>query len=547
MCLKQSVTAIVIALMSGCSGLKEEADLILTGGRVYTVDETFQTAGAIAVRGDRILDAGSTEEILGKYRSDRIRELEGAFVYPGWIDAHCHFVQYGLTLSNADLTGTVSVEEIIGRLKSHQTAHPGSWITGRGWDQNDWKVKEFPTRQMLDEHFPDIPVLLRRIDGHAAWVNTRALELAGVTSSSHVDGGSVLLAGGEPSGILIDKAISLVGSFVPKPTGEEVANAMLKAQDRCFRVGLTSVQDAGLSKNRVQLIDSLYNAGSLKIRINAWLSPTEENFLHFVQKGPFQTEQLTVNTVKLFADGALGSRGARMLEAYSDDPGNLGLRVNPLEKLEAHAKRAYAGNFIVATHCIGDAANREILRMYAGILGGKNDKRWRIEHAQIIHPDDFHYFGDFSIIPSVQTTHATSDMYWAEERVGPERIRGAYAYRQLIGQNGWLPNGSDFPVEEINPLYGFYAAVSRKDQSGYPEGGFGPGEALTREEALRAMTIWAAMAGREEHLKGSIEPGKLADLVITGRDLMTVPEEELFGIEVLATVSGGEVVFEKEQ
>ena len=273
------------------------------------------------------------------------------------------------------------------------------------------------------------------------------------------------------------------------------------------------------------------------------LSPSEENFTHYVEKGPYRTDHLSVNTIKLFTDGALGSRGALMISDYSDDAGNHGLLVTPLEEIEACSRRAYEHNFAVATHCIGDAANRETLKIYAGILGGKNDRRWRIEHAQIIHPDDFHYFGDYSIIPSVQSTHATSDMYWAVEWVGNERIKGAYAYKQLLEQNGWIPNGSDFPVEQINPLFGFYASVIRKDQAGYPGGGFQIENAISREEALRAMTIWAARAGFEEDLKGSIEPGKLADFVVTSGDLMTAPEAELFGIRVEATWSGGEEVY----
>jgi hypothetical protein len=281
--------------------------------------------------------------------------------------------------------------------------------------------------------------------------------------------------------------------------------------------------------------------------MNTWLSPTEENFTYFVEKGPYRTDYLSINTIKLYADGALGSRGALMIEPYSDDPGNSGLYVTPPELLERYCRRAYQSHFAVATHCIGDGANREILKIYASILGGKNDRRWRIEHAQVIHPDDFHYFGDFNIVPSVQTTHATSDMYWAEQRVGSERIKGAYAFRQLLEQNGWLPNGSDFPVEQINPLFGFYAGVVRKDQSGYPEKGFQIENALSREQALRAMTIWAARSGFEEDLKGSIEPGKLADLTVTTVDLMDAPGSELFRIKVLATYSGGELVYEREE
>ncbi len=538
------ISALIFLFQISCKTQKIQADLILSNGKVYTVDSEFSMAEAIAIKDQRIIALGSSKEILREYRADKIRDLKGNFVYPGWIDAHCHFFGYGMNLNAVDVTGTSSVEEIIELLKEFREAHPGTWITGRGWDQNDWEVKEFPDKSMLDKHFPDTPILLRRIDGHAAWANSPALEMAGVTAASRVEGGTVVLSKGEPNGILIDNAIGLVASIFPPASRSEMILALQQAEKNCFRVGLTSVHDAGLSKAVVQLIDSLQQAGALKIRMNTWLSPSEENFRYYVEKGPYRTDYLSVNTIKLFADGALGSRGARMIEAYSDDPGNLGLYVTPLEVLEEYCERAYQQNFAVATHCIGDGANRETLKIYARVLGGKNDRRWRIEHAQIIHPDDFHYFGDYNIVPSVQTTHATSDMYWAGDRVGSERLKGAYAYKQLLAENGWLPNGSDFPVEEINPLFGFYAGVVRKDQAAYPEGGFQMENAIGREEALRAMTIWAARSGFEEDLKGSIEAGKLADLVITDTDLMNAPEEELFGIRVLETYSGGELVYE---
>ena len=534
----------ILLIMISCNAQKKQADLILSNGKVYTVDKEFSTAEAIAIRDHRIVALGSSEKILEEFSAKEVRDLDGAFVYPGWIDAHCHFFGYGMNLNAVDVAGTTSVEEIIEVLKAYQEKHPGAWITGRGWDQNDWEVKEFPNKNMLDKHFPKSPILLRRIDGHAAWANSVALELAGVTANSKVGGGTVMLSQGEPNGILIDNAIGLVGSKIPAPTKADMIQALQQAEQNCFSVGLTSVQDAGLSKQVVLLIDSLHQAGALKIRMNTWLSPSEANFTHFVEKGPYQTDYLSINTVKLFTDGALGSRGARMIEAYSDDTGNLGLYVTPLEQLKEFCQRAYQNNFAVATHCIGDGANRETLKIYADILGEENDRRWRIEHAQIIHPDDFHYFGDYNIIPSVQTTHATSDMYWAEDRVGSERILGAYAYKQLLEQNGWLPNGSDFPVEQINPLFGFYAGVVRKDQSGFPEGGFQPENAISREQALRAMTIWAARSGKEEDLKGSIEVGKLADLVVTTSDLMSAPDDALFGIKVQSTYSGGELVYQ---
>jgi len=551
-----------IMTLVACTSSKKGVDLLVKDAIVYTVDDRFSTCTAFVVKDGRIVDTGSAEEMGKRYNAQETLSLEGKYVYPGWIDAHCHFVGYGKSLSAVDAAGTSSLEEIIVLLKKHQANRPESspdtWITGRGWDQNDWEVKEFPDRSMLDEHFPDTPILLRRIDGHAAWANTRALELAGVTAASKAKGGTVILKDGEPTGIFIDNAIDLVSSIVPESTEEQIVQALKDAQKNCFQVGLTSVNDAGLpmsgvklidrmhrSGEGVKLIDRMHRSGELKMRINAWLSPSKENYTHFVEKGPYRTDHLSVNTIKLFTDGALGSRGALMLEEYSDDHGNHGLLLTPLEKLEELSRRAYEHNFAIATHCIGDSANRETLKIYAEILGGKNDRRWRIEHAQIIHPDDFHYFGDYNIVPSVQSTHATSDMYWADERIGEERLKGAYAYKQLLEENGWIPNGSDFPVEQINPLFGFYAAVVRKDQAGYPDNGFQTENAITREEALRAMTIWAAKAAFEEDLKGSLEKGKLADFVVTSKDLMTAPEEELFNIKVDATYSGGEVVFKR--
>jgi predicted amidohydrolase YtcJ len=540
-----ALSIILFLIMISCNAQKSRADLLLTNGKVYTVDREFSIAEALAIRDHRIIAVGTSGEMLRKFNANEVVDLHGAFVYPGWIDAHCHFFGYGMSLNAVDLTGTGSVDEIISILLENRDKYEGSWITGRGWDQNDWEVQEFPDRYMLDQYFPDTPILLRRIDGHAAWVNSAALRIAGVTAGSRVEGGKVILSGGKPSGILVDNAIELVASSIPPSTDTDVVQALRQAEKNCFSVGLTSVYDAGLSKHVVQIIDSLQRTGSLKIRMNTMLSPSEENFTWFVEKGPHQTDYLSVNTIKLYTDGALGSRGARMIEPYSDDPGNYGLYVTPLDTLEKFCRRAYEHHFAVATHCIGEGANRETLRIYASILGGKNDRRWRIEHAQVIHPDDFHYFGDFNIIPSVQTTHATSDMYWAEERLGSERIKGAYAYRQLLEQNGWLPNGSDFPVEQINPLFGFYAGVVRKDQSGFPPEGFQTENAITREQALRAMTIWAARSGFEEDRKGSIEPGKLADLVVTSTDLMSAPDSELFRIKVQRTYSGGELVYDR--
>lgn len=539
------IPLVFAVLISGCTMNMAKVDLLVKDALIYTVDAEFSTVEAFVVKDGRIFDTGTSEEMSEKYKASTTLSLENHFIYPGWNDPHCHFTGYGLSLNQVDLSGTGSVKEIIERCKKFADENNPEWITGRGWDQNDWELKEFPTRQMLDEAFPDTPVLLRRIDGHAGWANSKALEMAGIDGETKIDGGDVLMADGKPTGILIDNGISLVSRIAPLPGEEETEKGLMMAQKNCFAVGLTSVNDAGLPTHEVQLIDSLQKAGLLKMRINVMLEPSESNFTHYIEKGIIQNDYLTVSTLKLYADGALGSRGARMIEEYSDDPGNKGLFVTPLEDLKVLAKRALGNDYQVAVHCIGDDANRQTLKIFAELLEGENDRRWRIEHAQIIHPDDFELFGKYNIIPSVQSTHATSDMYWAEDRIGPERINGAYSYKTLLAQNEWLPNGSDFPVEHINPLYGFYAAAIRKDQSGYPENGFRSEEGLTREEALRAMTIWAAKSCFEEEFKGSLENGKLADFVVTKEDIMTAGEKILPHIKVAYTYSGGEKVYEQ--
>jgi len=531
----------VIVLYSCLSDKK--ADIILHNGTIYTVDDSFSRAEALSVKNGKILAVGTSKDILQKFSADETVDLNGKYVYPGLIDAHCHFLGYGNSLLHADLSGTESFEEIIDILKKRQTACPSEWILGRGWDQNDWVVKEFPHRDQLDKAFPDKPVLLRRIDGHAAIANSEAMKRAGIDRSTIIKGGSLITEKGELTGVLVDNAIGLVGRIVPAPEEKDVVNALLQGEANCFAVGLTSVHDAGLGYRTIDLVDSLHKSGDLKMRIYAMLSPGKENYEHYMFKGIYKTDRLNVRSIKLFADGALGSRGALLLEPYSDDPGNVGLAVSTIEYLRDQCKLAYQNGYQVNTHCIGDSANRLVLGIYADILKGKNDLRWRIEHSQIIHPDDFRLFGDFSIIPSIQSTHATSDMYWADERLGVKRLKGAYAFRQLMEENGWIPNGSDFPVENINPLYGYYALSVRKDLSGYPENGFQAGNGLSRKDALRAMTIWAAKSAFEENEKGSLEPGKMADFIITEQDLLTMPEGDIPATVIYQTWLAGENVY----
>ncbi len=535
----------LLLILSACTGLKKEkADILVHNANIYTVHADNPSASAMVIRDGKFLEAGEYENLTQKYYAEKTIDLKDKFVYPGFIDAHCHFYGYCMNLRQVDLVGTQSFEEIIERLTTYNEENNPEWIVGRGWDQNDWEVKKFPSKEKLDETFPDKPVFLKRIDGHAAIANSKALNIAGVNKKTAIDGGKIITKNGEPTGVLIDNAAGLVSKHIPNPAREEKVNVLTEGADNCFGVGLTSVADAGLPYSSVQLMDSLQKAGDLKMQTYVMLSPTEKNFNQFVKKGVYKTDAMHIRSIKLFADGALGSRGACMLNPYSDDPDNTGFLVTPGEKLKKHAQFAYEHDYQVNTHAIGDSANRVVLNIYGEILGGKNDRRWRIEHSQVIHPDDFELFEKYSVIPAINTTHATSDMYWADERLGKERLKHAYAYKKLLKQNDWLCNGSDFPVEDINPMYGFYAAVARKDLKGYPEGGFQKENALNREQALKAMTIWAAQSCFEEESKGSIEKGKNADFVVTDRDIMTVEESKLPGTKVLKTFIGGEKVYE---
>ncbi len=533
----------ILSAMISCSN-KNQVDLIVTNANVYTVDNAFSKAESFAVKSGKIVAVGTESEILEKYTSSQVFNAEGKFVYPGFNDAHCHFNGYAVNLMQyADLRGTTSPEEIYERLKQHHEKFGGEWILGRSWDQNDWEVQEFPDKARLDELFPDIPVYLVRVDGHAGWCNSKTLKMAGVTADSKVSGGQVVMQNGQPTGILVDNAMGLVGEFIPEINTEQQEKGLLEAQANCFAAGLTSVTDCGLSKGTVLLMEKMQNQGELKIRINAMLNPSEENFETFVKNGPKQGERLVINTIKIYADGALGSRGALLLKEYSDDPGNSGLQIETQEYYDKICQLAYDNNFIVATHAIGDSANRLMLNTYGKFLKEKNDRRWRIEHSQIINPDDFKKFAEFSIVPSVQATHCTSDMSWAGERLGEERLKGAYAYQTLLNQNGWLPNGTDFPVENIEPLFTFFASVFRTDHTGWPEAGWHIEEGLSREQTLCSMTIWAAKASFEENQKGSIEPGKFADFVILDTDLMSAAPEDVLKAKIESTWVNGEKVY----
>jgi predicted amidohydrolase YtcJ len=541
--LKTPFCLIPVVFMCSCSPGKQRVDLIVHNAVIYTVDEAFSTMESMAINDGLIVATGKADDLFARYAAKETIDLQGAFVYPGFIDPHCHFFGYGSAFLSADLSGSTSLEEMIGRLKKHHQEHQSEWLTGRGWDQNIWPGQAFPNRYDLDKAFGDVPVLLTRIDGHAAVASSEALRRAQISSETRVAGGQVILLNGEPGGMLIDNAINLVRDLIPSPGREEEEQALINAQKELFAVGLTSVGDAGLDKDIIHLIDSMQKAGDLQMRVYAMLNPTQENYEAFLYNGIYQTSHLSVRSVKLFADGALGSRGAKLLEPYNDDPTAAGLLVETPEHMTRVAEKAYQYGYQVNTHCIGDSAVRLMLDIYGTLLPENNDLRWRIEHAQTVHPDDMHRFGKYGIIPSVQTTHATSDMLWAIDRLGEERLKTAYAYKQLLEQNGWLANGSDFPIEPINPLFGFYTAVARKDLQGLPAEGFQTENALSREQALRAMTIWAARAQFEENSKGSLEAGKMADFVVLPKDLMSIPEDHIPRLQVINTYLDGKLVF----
>ncbi len=527
--------------------MKKQAALILKNGTIYSVDSNFSVYSAMAIGKDgKILATGSDEQILQKYNADSVYDLGKQCVMPGFIDSHCHFYGYCIKLQTmANLKGSESFEEIIEILKKHDEQFKAEWITGRGWDQNDWKVKEFPDNSLLNKVFPDKPVVLVRIDGHAVIANNAAISKVNLTPSGLKNKNEAIYKNGKFTGVFLENTADLLKNAVPEVSINQIIKGFTKGQNDCFEVGLTTVADAGLTKKEVLLIDSLQKEGTLKMRIYAMLEPSKENLEHFVKKGIYKTDYLNIRSIKLYADGALGSRGACLLSTYSDDPGNQGILVTSSDTIKAICKIAYANGFQVNTHCIGDSANRGILTIYGSFLKSKNDKRWRIEHAQVIHPSDFQLFGKFSVIPAVQSTHATSDMYWAEQRLGKQRVKSAYAYKQLIEQNGWIPNGTDFPVEEINPIYTFYAAFARKDLKGFPINGYQAENALSRVEALRSITIWAAKACFEEKEKGSLEKGKFADFVVLDKDIMKINDTEVPLVKVIKTYLNGKLVFSK--
>jgi predicted amidohydrolase YtcJ len=544
--MRKFLPLLLLLAVVACKQQDFNADLLVKNAVVYTVDNNFSIAESFVVKGGKIVAVGKADSLEKKYKAHEIIDAGGKAVYPGFIDAHSHFYAYGLSLQEVNLVGTKSWEEIVDSVNVFARRNPEGWIIGRGWDQNSWKVKQFPNKAKLDALFPFRPVILTRIDGHALIANQAALNIAGIKPGQTIAGGEIETVKGKLTGILVDNAMGIVRRKIPEPSEQVTQAAFLDAQGNCFAEGLTTVSDCGLPYTMVNTIAQLQHKGVLKMRLYVMLSDKPENYDYLFKRGVFKTPGLDVRSFKMYADGALGSRGACLLQPYNDQKNWKGFLLSSQNHFEEVAKKVADKGFQLCTHAIGDSANRVILKIYASVLKGKNDRRWRIEHAQVLSPDDIHYFGDYSIIPSVQPAQATSDMRWAGSRLGNKRLKTAYAYKQLLEQNGWLPLGTDFPVENINPVYTFYAAVERKDLQGYPRGGFQPENAISRLEALKGMTIWAATANFEEKEKGSIEPGKYADFVILDNDIMKIKASELPDVKVLKTYINGEKVYEKK-
>ncbi len=517
--MKRIFVLVLMISMFSCS--KKSVELIVHNANIYTVDNQFGKAQAFAVNDGKFVSIGSDKDILKHYRAAYTLDARGQSIYPGFIDGHCHFVGYGETMVRyADLNGCTSFDEVLERLAKHNENNSSEWLLGRGWDQNLWEVKEFPANTELNKRFPDKKVLITRIDGHAVLVSDNVLNIIGLH--------------GKPKGLLIDNDADKAKAVVPPLDNEQRIKALKTSQRDCFAHGLTGVTDAGLDIRSIALIDSLQQQGILKMKVNAMINPDDETMDYFMKFGVIEKERLTVRSVKIYADGALGSRGARLLEPYSDEPENQGLIVEDEAFYDHVCEKAYDAGYQVCCHAIGDGGVHMILNEYAKFLKGPNDLRWRIEHSQVVDPHDFAFYKKYNIIPSIQATHCTSDMPWAEDRLGSERVKNAYAYRTLLDQNGWLINGTDFPIEHVSPIKTFYSSVARKHLTD---------NKLSREEALKSMTIWAAKGYFAEDRKGSIEVGKEADFVILSDDIMTIEDEKIPEVKVVNTFINGEMVY----
>ncbi|MCX5767723.1 MAG: amidohydrolase [Gemmatimonadetes bacterium] len=550
------ILAFLVAAAPLVAQQKPTADLIVTNARVYTVDDAHPLADAIAVRGGRVLFVGDTRGALAlRGPQTRVIDLDGRTVIPGMVDAHGHVSGLGSALAIVDLTGASSYDEIIARVVAKaKSAQPGQWITGRGWDQNRWGDTRFPTHDKLTAAVPNNPVLLQRVDGHAYLANKKAMDAAQLSAATKDPSGGHMErdANGAPAGVFVDNAMGLVTRVLPRTTRDDEKKQILAAIAEAQRWGLTGVHDAGSSAQVLDIYEELGKAGQMNFRMYAMISGGREESAvvdQWLARGPqsgLYDGTLWVRSIKLYADGALGSRGAALLDPYTDDPHNNGLLVSPPAFIQEIAIKALKAGFQVNTHAIGDRGNRVSLDAYEAALKAVPvaDHRFRVEHAQILNFADITRFAKLGVIPSMQASHQTSDMYWAGTRLGVSRLPGAYAWRSLIDAGVVVPNGSDFPVEQVNPIISFHASISRQDAENWPAGGWYPEQRMTRDEALRSMTIWPAYSAFQEKELGSLSPGKYADFVVLDQDIMRVPAELVLKTRVLSTWVGGKVVYE---
>ncbi|AHG89988.1 Amidohydrolase 3 [Gemmatirosa kalamazoonensis] len=547
------VTPALLILGIARATIAQPADLVVTNARIYTVDGARPVAAAMAVRDGRVLFVGDERGALAlKGGATRVVDLQGHTVLPGLVDAHGHLLGLGLALRNVDLVGTTSYDEVVQRVAARAREAPaGSWIVGRGWDQNDWGDTRFPTHEALSRAVPDHPVVLERVDGHAVLANAAAMRAAAVTARTRDPEGGRLErdASGAPTGVFVDNAMAIIDRVVPQPSREEQRAALKGAIAEAHRWGLVGVHDPGEPRAVIELMEDMAAKGELDLRTYVMIADDSAALAYYFARGPrvaLNDGRLWERAVKLYADGALGSRGAALLEPYADDPKNSGLLVSAPAHIQDVATRALKAGFQVNTHAIGDRGNRLVLDAYEKALAAVPvaDHRFRIEHAQILNHDDIPRFAALGVIPSMQASHQTSDMYWAANRLGAARLLGAYAWRSLLDAGSVVPNGSDFPVEQVNPLISFHAAVSRQDARNWPAGGWLPEQRMTRGEALKSMTLWPAFAAFQERDMGSLTPGKYADFVVLDRDIMRVPDDQILGTRVLSTWMGGRVVYE---
>ncbi len=557
----------LILIISACSSKKTPADLIVSGGAIYTMDEKNPVVEAVAVKADTILFAGSLKDAEA-YRNEATKsiDLKGATMTPGFIESHGHIMGLGYNELRLDLMNIKSYDELVAMVKEAVAkAQPGQWILGRGWHQDKWDkkpanmVKGFQTHELLSEISPNNPVYLGHASGHAGFANAKAMQIAGVNQlsiekleSGLGDGGEIIRDKlGNPTGIFNERAQTLITKYIPDNTEESDGQALDLAMAACARNGITSFHDAGASRENLELFKKFRQEGKLKTRLYEMITGWDRQLINeYYKKGPeIDPRGVTIRAIKLNCDGALGSRGAWLLEPYTDRPDFSGMATFSMDSVLKTSRDALKYGFQVCSHAIGDRANHEILDRYETAFKenpGK-DARFRIEHAQHLHPNDIPRFGKLGVIPAMQAIHLSSDRPWAIERLGEKRIKeGAYMWQSLLKTGAKVINGTDVPVEPINPVASFYASVTRKTLKGEPEGGYEPEEKMTREQALRSYTLDAAYGAFEEKLKGSIEPGKLADFTVFSKDIMKVPDNELLATDIVMTILGGQTIYEKK-